>query len=107
VNRAEQIGSRGPRAERSRASVCRLALRSQASDEFLRRVAGAVERSGRRCCCFVEALNATEDTSGSTGRGATRSKAIPKAPQAHMAVAQQLARLGKYPGKRDRVRRDS
>src|SRR6266849_65612 len=45
---------------------------------------------------LVEALNATEDTSGALDAARLAQKRFPKSPQAHMAVAQQLARLGRY-----------
>ncbi len=45
---------------------------------------------------LVEALNATEDTSGALDAARLAQERFPKTPQAHMAVAQQLARLGRY-----------
>jgi tetratricopeptide (TPR) repeat protein len=45
---------------------------------------------------LVDALNATEDTNGALDAARLAQKRFPKTPQAHMAVAQQLARLGRY-----------
>lgn len=44
----------------------------------------------------VEALNATEDQEGALAAAQEAQKRFPKLPQAHLAVAQQFARLGRY-----------
>ena len=45
---------------------------------------------------LVEALNATEDTNGALEAAQAAQKHFPGIPQSHMAVAQQLARMGRY-----------
>lgn len=44
----------------------------------------------------VEALNAAEDPNGALAAAEEARKKLPQLPQAHLAVAQQLARLGRY-----------
>ncbi|MBI3472794.1 MAG: tetratricopeptide repeat protein [Candidatus Solibacter usitatus] len=45
---------------------------------------------------LIEALNATEDTEGALEAARLAQKRFAKAPQAHLAAAQQFARLGRY-----------
>jgi tetratricopeptide (TPR) repeat protein len=45
---------------------------------------------------LVEALNGSQDSAGALEAARLAQKRFPQLPQAHMAVAQQLARLGKY-----------
>ena len=45
---------------------------------------------------LVEALNATEDTDGALQTAHSAQKQFPNIPQSQMAVAQQLARMGRY-----------
>src|SRR5262249_47041096 len=60
---------------------------------ILRKAAGADPASS---LLLVEALNAAEDTGGALIAAREAQSRFPKVPQTHMAVAQQLVRLGKY-----------
>ncbi len=63
---------------------------------ILRQVSGPGTRDPAPLLLLVEALNVTEDTNGAMEAARDAQKRFPGSPQAHMAVAQQLARLGKY-----------
>jgi len=63
---------------------------------LLREVSESASADAASLLLLVEALNAAEDPEAALQTAQSAQKRFPNLPQAHMAVAQQLARLGRY-----------
>ena len=94
LERAWQMDSTNPRVGALLATAYLRTGAARKAVPILRKAAAGTDPAP--LLLLVEALNATEDTSGALDAARLAQERFPKTPQAHMAVAQQLARLGRY-----------
>lgn len=95
---AVPVLERTPATPRSESLLGLAYLRSGAASKavpVLRRTLAA-SRDPKNAFLLMEALNATEDQAGALAVAETTAKRFPDVAQAHLAYAQQLARMGQY-----------
>jgi cellulose synthase operon protein C len=95
----ERVWRADPTDVRAGALLATAYLRTGEAAKAVEVLAGETMRSSSEPAALllrVEALNAAEDPNGALAAAEDARKRLPQLPQAHLAVAQQLARLGRY-----------